>query len=122
HVAARAMLAARLRWAQEIALYLEDSIDFPDLNLPERRFKAHDEIDDDDIESAASECRLIWGLGDGPVPDLVLALESAGILLMREVTGISAIEGVSAWSEALNRPLVLLAADKGNAFRARFDA
>lgn len=122
HVAAREMLAARLHWVQDIALYLENSIDFPEVNLPERDFRSHEDIDYDDIESAAAECRSAWGLGSGPIPDLVLALESAGVIVIREVTGVSAIEGVSAWSAALHRPLVLLAADKGNAFRGRFDA
>jgi Zn-dependent peptidase ImmA (M78 family) len=43
------------------------------------------------------------------------------VILIREETGIAQIEGLSAWSESLGRPLVLLSADKDNGYRSRFD-
>lgn len=121
HVAARAMIAARLAWAESIVIGMSEFIDFPELRLPEYKFTNIDEIGDDDIEAAASDCRQLWGLGSGVMPDLSLAVESNGIILVREETGVAQIEGVSAWSEALGRPLILLSADKGNGFRSRFD-
>jgi Zn-dependent peptidase ImmA (M78 family) len=51
----------------------------------------------------------------------VLAAESAGIIVAREETEISAIEGLSSWSEILNRPIIFLSADKANGYRSRFD-
>ena len=121
HVAARAMLEARMEWAQDVALALSEFVDYPALNLPTRQFKEPDDIMPDEIELAASECRDLWRIGRTAVPDLALAIEGAGVVLIREETGISQIEGLSAWSDALGRPLVLLAADKDNGYRSRFD-
>lgn len=121
HAAARAMLGTRVEWASEIVSRLEEYVDFPDIFLPTRSFSNIDEISDSDIEDAALECRIKWGLGKNEIPDLALAAESNGIILIREETGIAQIEGLSAWSEQLGRPFVLLSADKGNSFRSRFD-
>lgn len=119
--AARAKLEARTEWTQEAAFLLEDFVDYPDVHLPQRTFQDPEQISDADIESAAEECRSLWQLGRGPIQNLALAAESAGILIVREETEISAIEGLSSWSELLGRPIVLLSADKANAFRSRFD-
>lgn len=119
--AARAKLEARTEWGQEVTYLLSDYVDFPKLNLPERSFQDPEEISDADIEAAAEECRALWQLGRGPIQNLALAAESAGVILIREETEISAIEGLSTWTEELRRPIVLLSADKANGFRSRFD-
>ena len=121
HVAARAMLEARLEWAQDIAAALTEFVDFPELNLPIRKFTDPEETSFEEIEAAACECRDLWRLGRGTVQDLALAVEGAGVILIREETGIAQIEGLSAWSNVLGRPLILLSADKHNGYRSRFD-
>lgn len=121
HVAARAMLEARLEWANELVTKLTEFVDLPELKIPHRNFANIDEISDADIEDAANECRQFWNLGTKEIPDLALAAESNGIVLVREETGIAQIEGLSAWNESLGIPYVLLSSDKGNAFRSRFD-
>lgn len=121
HAAARSMLEARLEWTQDIVLAMSEFVDFPDVNLPVRLFTDPQQITSSDIEDAARECRDIWGLGRRAIPDLALATEGAGVILVREETGIAPIEGLSAWSYALQRPLILLSADKDNGFRSRFD-
>jgi len=121
HMAARAMLEARLEWANELVTKLTEFVDLPELNIPHRNFTNIDEISDADIEDAANECRQFWNLGTKEIPDLALAAESNGIVLVREETGIAQIEGLSAWNESLGIPYVLLSSDKGNAFRSRFD-
>ncbi len=123
HVASRQMLEARLEWAQDIVLSLSEFVDFPAVKLPEFKFDDPEKIGNADIEHAANACREMWGLGRGAIPDLALAVESAGIILVREETGVAQIEGVSTWSASsvLDRPFILLSADKGNAFRSRFD-
>lgn len=118
---ARAKLEARTEWLQETAFLLGDYVDYPKVNLPERDFQDPEQISNAEIEAAAEECRALWQLGRGPIQNLALAAESAGILIVREETEISAIEGLSSWSEVLGRPLILLSADKANAFRSRFD-
>lgn len=121
HVAARSMLEARLDWAREMSEKLEEFVDYPRLNLPERDFQNPEEITDQDIEEAAAECRDLWRLGRAPIPDLALAVEGAGVILVREETGVPQIEGLSAWNAVGDRPFILLAADKDNGFRSRFD-
>lgn len=118
---ARAKLEAHTEWAQETALLLSEYVDYPRLNLPERSFTDPEQISNEDIESAAEECRALWQLGKGPIQNLALAAESAGIIIVRQETEISVIEGLSAWSGPLNRPIAFLSADKANAFRSRFD-
>ncbi|WP_060518208.1 XRE family transcriptional regulator [Pseudomonas sp. NBRC 111134] len=121
HVAGRAMLEARLEWTQDIVLAMNEFVDFPAIKLPVRSFTDPQQIASAGIEEAADECRELWGLGRRAIPDLALAVEGAGVILVREETGIAPIEGLSAWSHALQRPLILLSADKANGFRSRFD-
>lgn len=119
--ASRSMLEGRLQWAEEVCIGLSQFVDFPELNLPERRYIDPDAITHEDIETAAEECRDLWRLGNLPIQDLALAAEGAGIILVKEETGIPTIEGLSSWSEHLGRFMVHLSADKKNAFRGRFD-
>lgn len=121
HVAARAMLEARLEWAQDVATALMEYVDYPVVNLPSRNYTDPEEITSEDIEKAACECRDLWRLGRSAIQDLALAVEGAGVILVREETGIAQIEGLSAWSEVLGRPFILLSADKDNGYRSRFD-
>ena len=121
HVAARAMLGARLEWAQDVAAALMEYVDYPDVNLPSRDYTEPEEITDEDIETVAYECRDLWRLGRSAIQDLALAVEGAGVRVVREETGIAQIEGLSAWSAVLERPLILLSADKNNGYRSRFD-
>lgn len=118
---ARSKLEARMEWAQEVAVKLGEFADFPVVNIPERTFTDPDQISTAEIEQAAKECRDLWRLGRGPVQDLALAAESAGVILVREETEIASIEGLSCWSDVLQRPIVLLSSDKANGFRSRFD-
>ena len=118
---ARSKLEARMEWAQEITMKLGEFTNYPAVNIPVRSFTDPDQISQPDIEEAAQECRDLWRLGRGPVQDLALAVESAGVILIREETEISSIEGLSSWSEVLQRPLIFLSADKANGFRSRFD-
>lgn len=118
---ARSKLEARTEWVQEVASLLSEYVDYPKVNLPQRNFKDPEEISDFDIEVAADECRKLWQLGRSPIQNLVLAAESAGIIVAREETEISAIEGLSSWSKILDRPIIFLSADKANGYRSRFD-
>lgn len=118
---ARAKLEARTEWVQEVASLLSEYVDYPKVNLPQRTFKDPEEISSSDIEIAADECRALWQLGRTPIQNLVLAAESAGIIVAREETEISAIEGLSSWSKLLDRPIIFLSADKANGYRSRFD-
>lgn len=117
----RAQLNARIDWLEEVASQFENYVDYPEVKIPSIRASKLSEITTGVIEEAAESCRKAWGLSDGPVGDILLLLENSGVIVAREETGIARIEGLSSWSKA-GRPLVLLCADKGNAYRSRFDA
>lgn len=117
----RSLLGARMAWLEEVSAQLEEFVDYPAVNLPSFELRRLAEITDSVIEDAAEACRRLWNLGEGPVGDTLLLLENAGAIVALEETGVAKIEGLSAWSSS-GRPLVLLCADKGNAFRSRFDA
>lgn len=120
---ARAKLRGRAEWLREMAQLFNQFADYPDVKLPDFQFKEPEAISDADIETAAEACRTMWQLGQIPIQDLMLAAEGAGIIVAREETEISAIEGLSCWVDDASgrRPFVLLSADKANAFRSRFD-
>jgi Zn-dependent peptidase ImmA (M78 family) len=113
---------ARLRWAQDIALSLQQWVDLPEVNVPRLDVTDHREIRDEDIERMANECRHLWELGVGPIADVLLVLENAGIVVVKEEVGTVKMDGLSNWSEADNRPYVLIARDKDTCVRSRMDA
>lgn len=119
---ARALMSVRHDWSKELAAELGEFVDYPDVAFPTRTFRDPKEIGYEDIELVATECRQLWKLGFGPIPDVVLAIENAGGVVVREATGVARIEGLSSWCAVNSRPFVYLNADKANGFRSRFDA
>jgi len=113
---------ARLRWAQDIALSLQEWVDLPEVNVPRLDVTDHREIRDEDIEHIANECRAAWELGAGPIADVLLVLENAGIVVVKEEVGTVKMDGLSNWSAADDRPYVLIARDKDTCVRSRMDA
>ncbi|MBX9701538.1 MAG: XRE family transcriptional regulator [Acetobacteraceae bacterium] len=120
--AARRRARARLRWVQDIALALQEWVDLPDVDVPRLGAADYRDIRDEDIERAAADCRERWELGVGPVADVLLVMENAGICAVREEVGTATMDGLSNWSAADGRPYVLIAADKATCFRSRLDA
>lgn len=118
----RSRVEARLRWAQNISLVLQESVDLPEPNVPQIGATDFREIRDADIEQMAIECRNAWKLGLGPIADLLLAMENAGIVVVKERVDAATMDGLSNWSAADGRPYVFLATDKQTCVRSRLDA
>lgn len=112
----------RLKWLNEISLVLQEWVDWPTVNIPRLGANDHLKITDADIEQAAQACRRQWNLGLGPISDMVLVLENAGVICVREELGYTRMDGASQWFDTDGRPYVFLAADKANGVRSRFDA
>ena len=112
----------RLQWLNEVSLTLQEWLDWPQVNIPSIGKVDHRNITDSEIESAALACRQTWKLGMGPISDVVLALENAGAICVREELGFTRMDGASRWFDTDCRPYVFLAADKANGVRSRFDA
>jgi len=60
--------------------------------------------------AVASAVRSAWALPDGPVDDMVVVLESAGVRIMRRDLGTTAQDAVSTWP-AGQQPLILVNRD-----------
>jgi len=119
---AREMAKVRVNWVAEMANILGQWVNWPEVNVPSLPEKVFLTITDGEIETLATECRKTWKLGMGPISDVVLTLENAGIIFARDEIGYLKMDGVSHWSQLDGRPYVFVAADKANGIRNRFDA
>lgn len=118
---AREMARVRLDWVAEISSIIAGWVSWPNVNVPSIAEEQFLRITDEEIETLASECRKAWGLGNGPIQDVVLALENAGVIFARDEIGYLKMDGVSHWSRVDDRPYVFVTADKANGIRNRFD-
>jgi len=103
--------------------YFREYFDFPAVNLPSinvpRNFRS---LMSDQIEATAVACRQFWGLGEGPIPDVVGELEANGIVISTIKVDADNLDAFSQWSSLDRTPYVVLSADKPSEARARFDA
>jgi Zn-dependent peptidase ImmA (M78 family) len=108
-------------WLSQTAYAFDHLVNYPEPDLPSfepalgaRRYT------DEEIESAAEAVRQHFGLGLGPITNVVRLLETWGIIVCRvEIAGQN-IDAFSFWRGP--RPFVFLASDKNSAARSRFDA
>jgi Zn-dependent peptidase ImmA (M78 family)/transcriptional regulator with XRE-family HTH domain len=120
--ALRRKMNARLRWGQDIALSLQEWVDLPAIDVPVLDVADYRDIRDADIEKMANECRIRWSLGFGPISDVLLVLENAGICVIKEEIGSASMDGLSNWSTVDERAYILIAKDKDACVRSRMDA
>lgn len=112
----------KLEWVNEIVAELATMVEFPKPQLrclPETRdplLLTMDEIDD-----LATETRRAWGLGDGPISNLVRLAENKGILVVRQFLDSDRLDAFSYWQDQSQNPVVVLSTDKDCAVRSRFD-
>lgn len=100
----------------EILSYCEEHIDLP-LEQVSHLSKNIQSVDD--IESLATEVRACWGLGLGPIPNLIQLLESKGVVATIVPDSCHNVDAFSTWVE--NRPTMFLV-NNGSSSRLRFDA
>lgn len=115
---ARNRQIARLALLEELVARIERDVDLPSVDIP-----AHGVGDGDDrseIESLAGSVRAHWGLGQGPLANVIALLESKGCVVVRLVGEDEGIDAYSRWSGP--RPVVVLTLDKNDAARSNFDA
>lgn len=90
------------------------------LTLPSHEL--HEDATIKAAEQAARETREMLDLGLDPLPDVVGAIERAGVIVIRAPNG-TFDERIDAFSTTdTTRPLVVLGADKDDWNRSRFDA
>ena len=122
HKQARERSKLYLSWLQEVSDFFQGAMDWPPVNIPMLDATDCRLISDEEIEEVARECRLRWKLGTAPIPNVIQVMENAGIICTRATLGHVKMDGVSHVSVIDGRPYVLIAEDKANAIRSRFDA
>ena len=121
---ARLRAKRRYEWLLDIASYLQSFVTFPKVNFP--NFDLSDDIvsfSDEVIENAANQTRKHWGLGFGPISNVVWLLENNGAIVGRQELNAKTLDAFSNWSEEdINRPYFILGKEKRAAARSRFNA
>jgi Zn-dependent peptidase ImmA (M78 family)/transcriptional regulator with XRE-family HTH domain len=121
--AARVRMEHRHEWLADIVDYLREFVELPPVNFP--RFDLPQDphaLSEDDIEFLAAETRKFWGMGDGPVGNLVWLLENNGTIIARGDMGAHTLDAFSDWYDTHGTPYIFLSADKESGVRSRFDA
>lgn len=109
------------RWLVETAAAFAPVVTFPEVTLPNYEpFDGSNRYDDDEIELRALNLREAFGLGLGPLSNVVRLMEAKGVVITRIAIPKEQIEAFSFWSG--QRPFVFLASDKKSAVRSRYDA
>jgi Zn-dependent peptidase ImmA (M78 family)/DNA-binding XRE family transcriptional regulator len=122
-----ATLTERLRaekrylWLQDIVAYLMTLVEFPEKNLPKFGIPEDPElITEQLIESIALELRKYWGLGLGPISNMVWLLENNGIIVSCYGLETATLDAFS--QIQYDRPYIILGTDKCSTARSRFSA
>jgi Zn-dependent peptidase ImmA (M78 family) len=110
----RTQARAQVRLLAEIVGVLSRRVRLPAVDLPE--FEP-----DSSPAAAAVRLRELWGLGDGPISDMVRLLERHGVVVVRLDAPSEDLDAFSCWIDA-QKPYVVLTTNKGSADRSRFDA
>jgi Zn-dependent peptidase ImmA (M78 family)/transcriptional regulator with XRE-family HTH domain len=115
---ARDRMLVRLELLAEVLEHVERHVRLPAVAVPS--VDVEDEHDLEGAERAAAAVRSEWGLGQGPIDNVVRLLEGRGVIVIRPEVESDEVDAFSTW--AGRRPLVVLASDKDDCARSRFDA
>src|SRR5262249_6015837 len=80
---ARTKAENRFYWFEEILTWVEAVIEFPPPDVPKFDIRNPLLLTDRDIEEIAAETRRKWGLGNGPIGDMIALLESHGVIVTK---------------------------------------
>lgn len=114
---ARNRQIARLALLEELIARVERDVELPSVDIPIITLQTGER---DEVEAVAAMVRSHWGLGDGPLVNVIALLESKGCVVVRLVSESEGIDAYSRWSGP--RPVIVLTMDKDDAARSNFDA
>ena len=105
----------------DLADQLEEHVDVPAERVPRIDREVENKYD---IERVAEEVRRYWGLGLGPISNVVWLLERNGVIASYIPSDCVEADAFSGWRRTGKqvRPFVFLTDVKGAACRSRFDA
>jgi Zn-dependent peptidase ImmA (M78 family)/transcriptional regulator with XRE-family HTH domain len=114
-------LDVKTKWLWELVGLIGQHVKLPSANLPEvPAAKSGSEFSLSEIEEIATRVRRHWGLGDGPIANVIALFETHGIIVTRFELGSEEIDAFSCWIK--RRPYVLLGSEKERCCRSRYDA
>lgn len=105
----------------EIVSYLENYVNLPETNLPKMEYENEDlmPLSVEEIENYAIGLRKAWGLGVGPIDNLMVEVQKNGIHVSKISLKLEKIDAFSVWMN--NKPYIFLNDDKNTNARIRFD-
>src|ERR1700722_12486738 len=108
-------------WFVQAVRYLDDYVNYPPVDLPSAAAALPNGLyTAEEIEGIAADCRKHWGLGLGPISNMVALLESKGVAICRCGIEGERIDAFSFWNG--ERPFIFMASQKEAGARARLDA
>ncbi|MCY1083797.1 helix-turn-helix domain-containing protein [Archangium lansingense] len=120
-VAACNAAEAKLSWLHRLGTVVGQNISLPPMNLPTFSIPSDPlALSDAEVEDLAVQTRRHWGLGLGPISNIVALLEKHGVLLARAQVDAEALDGLSRYFP--DHAAGLLSANKESGPRSRFDA
>jgi Zn-dependent peptidase ImmA (M78 family)/transcriptional regulator with XRE-family HTH domain len=111
----RLHLLARLQLLSQLIDLVDEHVALPAVDVPRLAVAPGRPA----AAAAARQVRERWGLGDGPITHTVRMLEAHGVIVTRPRVDSSDVDAFSCWLG--DRPVVVLASDKGDGARSRFD-
>ena len=107
-------------WFVQTVRYFDGFVNYPAIQIPEA---ASDEpsgrYSGEYIDRIAEDCRKQWGLGLGPISNVLSLLESKGVAICKyELTG-ERVEAFSFWNGG--HPFIFMASEKDANVRIRYD-
>ncbi|MAL56607.1 MAG: hypothetical protein CL682_05465 [Brevundimonas sp.] len=108
------------RWFVQAAKYFEAQVNYPVVDVPcATAAEPSGRYSEEEIEQAAEDCRRSWGLGLGPISNVVSLVESKGIAVCRFGIENEQINAFSFWNG--DRPFIFCASSQESGTRGRFD-
>lgn len=106
----------KMKHLSAIYTFLQEYVEFPIINLPTQK-------DYSNPEDAAKQLRNFWGLGEGPLTDLIRILEKNGLLVTTFPTSTDDIDAFSqlVYNDGKEFYLIALSNNKDTAARTHFD-
>ena len=109
----RRQLLAHGTRVSELTNLLAKQVRLPDVDIPESAGAR-------DIDETAVQVRQHWGLGSGPISNVIRLLEQQGVIICPVADGSDDVDAFSTWYQG--RPFAFLASTKDSTSRTRFDA